>query len=120
MRYILLIYQNTEAWNGLSQEDKEVLMHSAGDIVEELAASGEWVDGQGLAHPSQARSTHVRDGVVTVTDGPFLEAKEALAGYCIVDVATPERAEEIAARWPDAQHWGMEIRALMHGGGEEG
>jgi hypothetical protein len=120
MRYILLIYQNTEAWNGLAQEAKEVLMRAAGDIVEELSASGEWVDGQGLADASQARSTHVRDGVVTVTDGPFLEAKEALAGYCIVDVATPERAEEIAARWPDARHWGMEIRALMHGGGEEG
>jgi hypothetical protein len=69
----------------------------------------------------QARSTRVRDGVVTVTvtDGPFLEAKEALAGYCTIDVATPERAEEIAARWPDAQHWGMEVRALIHGGAEE-
>jgi YCII-related domain-containing protein len=90
MRYSLLIYQNARAWNGLSQEGKHVFMHAAGDRV------------------------------VTVTDGPFLEAKEALAGYCIVDVATPERADEIAARWPDAQHWGMEIRALMHGGGEEG
>jgi hypothetical protein len=119
MRYILLIYQNTETWNSLSQDDKDVFMRAAGDIVEELSASGEWVDGQGLVDVSQARSTHVRDGVVTVTDGPFLEAKEALAGYCIVDVATPERSEEIAARWPDAQHWGMEIRALMHGGGEE-
>jgi hypothetical protein len=120
MRYVLLIYQNTQTWNGLPQEDKDVFMHAAGAIVEELSASGEWVDGQGLADVSQARSTHVRDGAVTVTDGPFLEAKEALAGYCIVDVATQERAEEIAARWPDAQRWGMEIRALMHGGGEEG
>jgi hypothetical protein len=120
MRYILLIYQNTEAWNRLPEEDKDVFMHAAGEIVEELSASGEWVDGQGLADASQARSTHMRDGVVTVTDGPFLEAKEALAGYCIVDVATPQRAEEIAARWPEAQHWGMEVRALMHGGGEEG
>ncbi len=119
MRYILLIYQNTEAWNGLSPEDKDVFMHAARDIMKELSATGEWVGGEGLADASQARSTHVRDGVVTVTDGPFLEAKEALAGYCILDVATPERAEEIAARWPDAQHWGMEIRALMHGGGEE-
>jgi hypothetical protein len=119
MRYILLIYQNTEAWSGLPQEDKHVLMHAAGDIVEELSATGEWVGGEGLADASRARSTRVRDGVVTVTDGPFLEAKEALAGYCIVDVATPDRAEEIAARWPDAQHWGMEIRALMHSGGEE-
>jgi hypothetical protein len=120
MRYILLIYQNTEAWNGLSQKEKEVLMHAAGDIVEELSATGEWVGGEGLADASQARSTRVRDGVVTLTDGPFLEAKEALAGYCIVDVATPERSEEVAARWPDAQYWGMEIRAPMHGGGEEG
>src|ERR1700741_507532 len=101
MRYILLIYQNSEAWNGLSQEDKDVFM---------------WAAGEGLPDASDARSTRVRDGVVTVTDGPFLEAKEALAGYCIVDVATAERAEEIAARWPDAQHWGMEIRALMQGG----
>jgi hypothetical protein len=120
MRYIPLIYQNTKAWNGLSQEDKNVFMHAPGDIVEELSASGEWVDGEGLADASQARSTHARGGVVTVTDGPFLEAKEALAGYCIVDVATAERAEETAARWPDAQHWGTEIRALMHGGREEG
>jgi hypothetical protein len=119
MRYILLIYQNPEAWNGLSQEDKDVFMRVAGDMVEELSATGEWVGGEGLADASQARSTRVRDGVVTVTDGPFLEAKEALAGYCIIDVATPERAEAIAARWPDAQHWGMEIRALMHSGGEE-
>jgi hypothetical protein len=120
MRSILLIYQNTEACNGLSQGDKVVLMHPAGDIVEELPASGDWVDGEGLADASRARSTHVHDGVVTVADGPFLEAKEALAGYCIVDVASLERAEKIAARWPDAQHWGTEIRALMHGGREEG
>jgi hypothetical protein len=115
MRSIVLIYENTKAWNGLSQEDKDVFMHAAGDIVEELSASGEWVDGEGLADASQARSTHVRDGVVTVTDGPFLEAKEALADDRIVNVAAPE----IAARWPDAQHWGMEIRAQIHSGGEE-
>jgi hypothetical protein len=119
MRYILLIYQNTEAWNNLPQAGKEVLMQAAGDIVEELSRTGEWVSGEGLADASLARSTRVNDGVVTVTDGPFLEAKEALAGYCIIDVATAERSEEIAARWPDAQHWGIEIRALMHGGGEE-
>jgi hypothetical protein len=120
MRYMLLIYHNTEAWSGLSQKEQEVFMHAAGDIVEELSATGEWVGGEGLADASQARSTRVRDGVVTVTDGPFLEAKEALAGFCIVDVATQERAEDIAARWPDAKHWGMEVRALMQGGGEEG
>jgi hypothetical protein len=56
----------------------------------------------------------VRDGIVTVTDGPFLQAKEALAGCCTVDGRHRERAEEVAARWAHAQHRSMEIRALMH------
>jgi hypothetical protein len=120
MRYILLIDQDIEAWHGLSEDDRTALMRAAGDNVEEPSSRGEWIESQGLADARQARSTHVRDGVVTVTEGPFLESKEALAGYGIVDVDAQERAEEIAARWADAQHWGMEIRALMHGGGEEG
>jgi hypothetical protein len=41
MRYILLIYQNTEAWNGLPQEDRDVFMHAAGAIVEEMHGGGE-------------------------------------------------------------------------------
>jgi len=116
MHYLLLIYQNPEAWSALSDGERQAFMHAAGDLVGELTERGEWVGGAGLAGASEARSTHVRDGVVTVTDGPFLEAKEALAGYCIVDVASRERAEEIAARWPDAQRWGMEIRAMLGAG----
>lgn len=45
MHYLLLIYQNTEAWHGLSQEDRDVFVHAAGNIVEELSATGEWVGG---------------------------------------------------------------------------
>ena len=93
-------------------------MHAAGEIVEELSANGEWVAGEGVGDSSQARSKCVRDGVVT--DGPFLEAKEALAGYCMIDVAIPKRAEEIAERSPDAKQWSMEVRPLIHGGGGEG
>jgi hypothetical protein len=92
-------------------------MHVAGGIVEELSATGEWVGDDGLADAWQARSTRGRDHAVTVT-GPSLEAKEALAGDGIVDVAIPASSEEIAARWPDAQHGGMEIRALTHSGRE--
>jgi hypothetical protein len=48
-----------------------------------------------------------------VTDGPFVEAKEQLAGFCIVECETTERAVEIAAAWPDAQYFAMEVRAVM-------
>jgi hypothetical protein len=65
----------------------------------ELAQRGELVDAQGLAGPEAAKFV-VWDGsgVPVVTDGPFPEAKELLAGYRLVDVETSERAVEIAAR----------------------
>jgi hypothetical protein len=65
----------------------------------ELVESGELVDAQGLAGPDQARFV-VSDGVgaPVVTDGPFPETKELLAGYRLVDVETADRAIEIAAR----------------------
>jgi hypothetical protein len=68
-------------------------------INQELTDNGEFVDAQGLAWPDQAKIV-VSDGegLPVITDGPFPESKEFLAGYRLVDVATPERAIEIAAR----------------------
>jgi hypothetical protein len=68
-------------------------------LNQELVELGELVDAQGLAGPDQAR-TVVSDGTgaPVITDGPYPESKELLAGYRVVDVETPERAIEIAAR----------------------
>jgi hypothetical protein len=88
-------------------------------IVEELSASGEFVGGEGLADPSTAKAVRVRGGVPAVTDGPYLEAKEHLAGYCLFECGSEERALEIATRWPDARYWGVELRRLMDAAGLE-
>jgi hypothetical protein len=66
---------------------------------EELAGLGELVDAQGLAGPDQAKFV-VSDGVAApvITDGPYPESKELLAGYRLIDVETLERAIEIAAQ----------------------
>jgi hypothetical protein len=68
-------------------------------LNQELIDSGELVDAQGLAGPDRAKFV-VWDGAAApvVTDGPYAESKELLAGYRLVDVATPERAIEIAAK----------------------
>ena len=68
-------------------------------LNQELAQSGELVDAQGLAGPEQAKFV-VSDGVSApvVTDGPFPESKELLAGYRLIDVETAARAIEIAAK----------------------
>jgi hypothetical protein len=68
-------------------------------INKELTDTGEWAAGEGLAAPGEAKVVKAgKSGAPAVTDGPFPEAKEFLAGYWIVDVEKPERAYEIAAK----------------------
>ena len=69
------------------------------EFVKKLIAEGEFVDAQGLAGPEEAKIVRATaTGVPAVTDGPFPEAKEFLAGYWIVEVDSPERAYQIAAK----------------------
>ena len=89
----------------------------------ELAAAGELVGAEGLASPDQARIVRASgNGQPLVTDGPFTETKEFLAGYWIVQCGTPERAYEIAARASAAPGPGgvpinmpIEVREVMAG-----
>jgi hypothetical protein len=68
-------------------------------LNKELAASGELVGVQALAPYDEALEVRARkDGTAAITDGPFPESKEFLAGFWVVDVASPQRACEIAAR----------------------
>jgi hypothetical protein len=87
----------------------------------ELREAGELAGAEGLAPPSQARVVRAgKNGAPEVTDGPFAEAKEFLAGYWIVDVESPQRAYEIAARASAAPGQGgvplnmpIEVREVM-------
>ena len=109
---MLLIYQNPDAWNSLSEDDRQAVMNDATAIFEELTASGEAVGGDPLAPASATKTIKVRDGVATVTDGPFIESKEQFVGYMMIDVKSEERALEIAKRWPDERHWAVELRLV--------
>jgi hypothetical protein len=90
-------------------------------LAKSLSESGELVAAEGLAGPEQAKIVRAKKtGEPEVTDGPFPEAKEFLAGYWIVDVDTPERAYEIAARGSSAPGKGgvplnmaIEVREVM-------
>lgn len=113
VKYLLLLYSNPEAWAALLDDERDAIGPEHATLIEELMASGEWVGGSALAVPSATRTVRVRDGAPAVTDGPFMEAKEHLAGYDLIDCATPERAAEIAARIPDARLAAVEIRQLI-------
>jgi hypothetical protein len=119
MKYMLLIYSSPATWNALSQQEREQMERDHTALIEELVASGEWVGGNPLADPVQSKAVRVRDGVAAITDGPYAEAKEHLAGYDVVDCDSFQRALEIAARIPDARVCGVEVRPIMDQGGQE-
>jgi hypothetical protein len=119
MKYMLLIYQNPAAWEGLPDGERNAIMQEATGIVAELQDTGEWIGGEGLAHPSNTKTVRVRGGIPAMTDGPYLESKEQLVGYGMFDCETAERAIEIAERWPDARHWAVELRPVMVPGGTD-
>jgi hypothetical protein len=103
MKYMLMMNatKSTGDWAVTSWAPEDFKAHIAfmKRLARDLTASGELVGAEGLASPEQARLVRAsKNGKPEVTDGPFPEAKEFLAGYWIVDVDTTERAYEIAAR----------------------
>ncbi|MFF3839765.1 YciI family protein [Streptomyces sp. NPDC001930] len=88
--------EDSPAWN---KSDLKAMFEHMNAINEELSANGEMVDAQGLAAPSTTRFVTVDgDGRPVVTDGPYAETKEVIAGYWLLDCASLERVTEIAAR----------------------
>jgi len=125
MKYMLLM-NYAPAGPGVSEwaaDDVKASGAHMGAIHKELAASGELVGAEGLTGPEAAKLvTHDGVGAPVVTDGPFPEAKEFLAGYWLIDVESEERAIEIAARTSAAPGPGgeptareIQVRPVMGG-----
>ncbi len=103
MRYMLMMQapMGTGDYqiNSWAPEDLEAHIGFMHELNKELTESGELAAAEGLAAPGEAKVVRAgENGVPAVTDGPFPEAKEFLAGFWIVDVDRPERAYEIAGK----------------------
>ena len=101
MKYILLMSGSkagVDGYQAWSKHDIDAHMAVLTSLNRELTDSGEFVASQALAAPHGAKMVRGLKGGMPVTDGIFPESKEFLLGYWIVDVATPERAYEIAGR----------------------
>ncbi len=111
MKYIILSYASQvdyvamagdpevpEPW-GL--DDFAAMGQFMEQFVSDLSTSGELVETRGLSAPVHTRRVRLRDGVPVVTDGPYAEAEEVLAGYWVVECDSFDRATEIAARLAD-------------------
>src|SRR4051794_38584263 len=100
---MLVIYGNEEVWTSLAPDALQELIRDTDAWIGGLRASGEHVGSYGIADQVLAKTVRVADGVPAVTDGPYIEAKEFIGSFTIVDCESAERAYEIAAGNPAAR-----------------
>lgn len=121
MKFLLVLHNNPAVLESLGQDEQKLLMDGHATFIEATQKSGELVVTQALGAPSQSAVVRVRNGVPVITDGPYLEAKEFLGGYYLIDVADRVRALELAGQIPDASidGLGVEVRPIMFEAGLE-
>lgn len=119
MQFLLIMHMNPTVWEALTEDERTAVMNGHGSFIETIKASGEMISTQALADPSESAVVRVRDGKQVVTDGPYLEAKEHLGGFYLVECASKERAYELAAMIPDAgvEGLGIEVRRVVFSDG---
>ncbi|MCC3313454.1 YciI family protein [Nocardia africana] len=119
MKFLLIMHSNPQIWDALTEEERTEVMSGHGAFMETVTKSGELISTAALADPSQSAVVRVRAGVPAVTDGPYLEAKEFLGGYYLVECESRERAVELAALIPDAgvAGLGIEVRPVVFAAG---
>ena len=130
MKYMIMLYGSQQDYDVLAGRPTDKPAMSADDIAamhgymesfhKRLTESGELVDAQGLSAPVHARRVQLQNRVPVVTDGPYPETQEVLAGYTIVECASIDRAIEIAAGLvnPDADGEYVDVRPIIDGIGD--
>lgn len=114
MRYMMLIYSK-EAADGLTPEDGAQIKAAHWAAIEEATRKGVLLGAEPLAPTTTATTVRVQDGKSLITDGPFAETKEQLAGYYMLDCANLDEAIEWAAKIPAGCRGGegcIEIRPM--------
>lgn len=129
MKYVVLIHSNPRPWGhptgefvaehqALPREQRDRMQADFEQLLGELQAAGELMTGEALADPATARLHRWVDGQPVATDGPYSESREHLAGFFLIDVADPARAEEIGRRFSGPGET-VEVRPAMWPGGAE-
>ena len=120
MKFLISMHINPAVLDALTEDEKAAIGEGHGQFMQSLKDSGELILTQALVDPSQAAVVRVRNSQPVVTDGPFLEAKEYLGGFYLIDVEDKARAIELAAQIPDTaiEGLGVEVRQVMFSDGQ--
>lgn len=112
MKYLCLIYQDESLPQKLPKAEFEKLHAEYAAFADEIRKSGRLLGNNGLQPTRTATTVRVRNGEVTITDGPFAETKEQLGGYFLIEAKDLNEAIQAAARVPSARFGSVEVRPV--------
>jgi hypothetical protein len=113
MQYLCLVYADEARVNDMSQQEIDALIDETAANNEELRASGQLILAQALEQVDAAMTVRVRDGRLSVTDGPFAETNEQLGGFVLIEARDLNEALQIAGRIPSARLGSVEVRPVI-------
>jgi hypothetical protein len=113
MRYLCLIYENEKAWEARPPAESEAIMNEYFGFTDDIRKNGKYVAGEALHPTASATTVRVRNGKVSTTDGPFVETKEQLGGFYLIEATDLNDAIHVASRIPSARFGSIEIRPVV-------
>lgn len=113
MKYMLLIYQDEQAWYSLTKAERQEIYRQYRELIAELAANRKYLVGDQLQPTDTSKSVRVRNGKPLITDGPFAETREQLGGFFLIKAGSLDEANAIAARIPSALTGTIEVRPVV-------
>lgn len=115
MKYVCLAYEEEAKLNALAKTEWDALRAETLAYVEKLRAMGVLLTAEPLQTVRTAATVRVRQGKLSITDGPFVETKETLGGFFLIQVRNREEALKVAAEWPSARIGSIEVRPIEEG-----
>ena len=112
MKYMLLVHHNEESFAALSQATQQQMLDESIALTHRLHDKGQYVSASPLHRAASAAIVRVRDGKSAITDGPFIETHEQLAGYFLIEARDLTEAIRIATRVPGARIGSVEVRPV--------
>ena len=113
MKFMLTIYHDENVLDAMPEKEMQALVDSAIEYAEEIRRSGHYIASDALQRTGTARTIRVRAGNASTTVGPFVETKEKLGGFFLIEAKDMDEACAVAARFPPARVAVLEVRPVQ-------
>lgn len=113
MKFMLIVHHDEKAFDKIEKEKRQQMLAESIELTHQLHAAGQYLSASPLQPAATAVMVRVREGKPLVTDGPFIETREQIAGYFLVNARNLNEAISIASRVPGARIGTVEVRPLI-------